>query len=147
MRALAKDPALRHRSARQMADELRRVSRGGAVSSDTQMATRVLTGGAEAIAAYTGAQTSVLPPGGDAAAARAAAGARRSALPWILVLILLIASAAVGYVVYQQLSGGGRDTCPTLTGSCDHAKAQLAAVGPEGEVRRTSNPRLEKKGR
>ncbi len=35
MRALAKDPALRHSSARAMADELRRVSRGGAVSSDT----------------------------------------------------------------------------------------------------------------
>ena len=64
MRSLSKDPALRHASARQMADELRRVSRGGAVSSDTQMATRVLTGGAAAAAAYTGAQTSVLPPGG-----------------------------------------------------------------------------------
>jgi len=62
MRALSKDPALRHRSARQMAEELRRVSRGGAASSDTQMATRILTGGAEAVQAYTGAQTSVLQP-------------------------------------------------------------------------------------
>ena len=42
MRALAKDPALRHSSARAMADELRRVSRGGAVSSDTAQATQVI---------------------------------------------------------------------------------------------------------
>ena len=43
MRALAKDPALRHSSARAMADELRRVSRGGAVSADTQQATQVIS--------------------------------------------------------------------------------------------------------
>ena len=108
MRALSKDPALRHHSARQMAEELRRVSRGGAVSSDTQMATRVLTGGAEATAAYTGTQTSVIPPGGHASRRPSGRRARGEArCPWLLVLILLIASAAVGYVVYKQLSGGG----------------------------------------
>jgi eukaryotic-like serine/threonine-protein kinase len=132
MRALSKDPALRHRSARQMADELRRVSRGGPVSSDTQMATRVLTGGAEAVAAYTGTQTSVLPPGGTKPPPERPQGPRRSALPWVLVLILLLASAAVGYVVYKQLSGGGV-TVPTLSGSCGHAQAQLAAVGLKGK--------------
>jgi serine/threonine-protein kinase len=132
MRALSKDPALRHRSARQMADELRRVSRGGPVSSDTQMATRVLTGGAEAVAAYTGTQTSVLPPGGTKPPPERPQGPRRSALPWVLVLILLIASAAVGYVVYKQLSGGGV-TVPTLSGSCSHAQAQLAAVSLKGK--------------
>jgi serine/threonine-protein kinase len=132
MRALSKDPALRHRSARQMADELRRVSRGGAVSSDTQMATRVLTGGAAAVEAYTGAQTSVLQPAGAGTLPPdQATGPRRSALPWVLVFILLLVSAAVGYVVYQQLGGSGV-TVPTLTGSCDHAKAQLTAVGLKG---------------
>ena len=114
-----------------MADELRRVSRGGAVSSDTQMATRVLTGGAAAAAAYTGAQTSVLPPGGAQPPPEKPPGPRRSALPWLLVLILLIASAAVGYVVYKQLSGGGA-TVPTLSGSCQTAKAQLAAANLKG---------------
>ena len=132
MRALSKDPALRHRSARQMADELRRVSRGGAVSSDTQMATRVLTGGAAAVEAYTGTQTSVLQPAGAGTQPRdQATGPRRSALPWVLVFILLLVSAAVGYVVYQQLGGSGV-TVPTLTGNCDHAKAQLTAVGLKG---------------
>src|SRR6478609_2817904 len=132
MRALSKDPALRHHSARQMADELRRVSRGGAVSSDTQMATRVLTGGAAAVEAYTGTQTSVLQPAGAGTPPREqATGPRRSALPWVLVFILLLVSAAVGYVVYQQLGGSGV-TVPTLTGNCDHAKAQLTAVGLKG---------------
>ena len=42
MRALAKDPALRFSSAKQMADELARVGRGQAASSDTQQATRVI---------------------------------------------------------------------------------------------------------
>jgi len=132
MRALSKDPALRHRSARQMADELRRVSRGGAVSTDTQMATRVLTGGAAAVEAYTGTQTSVLQPAGAGTPPREqVTGPRRSALPWVLVFILLLVSAAVGYVVYQQLGGSGV-TVPTLTGNCDHAKAQLTAVGLKG---------------
>jgi serine/threonine-protein kinase len=115
-----------------MADELRRVSRGGAVSSDTQMATRVLTGGAAAVEAYTGTQTSVLQPAGAGTPPRdQATGPRRSALPWVLVFILLLVSAAVGYVVYQQLGGSGV-TVPTLTGNCDHAKAQLTAVGLKG---------------
>ncbi len=136
MRALSKDPALRHRSARQMADELRRVSRGGAPSSDTQMATRILTGGAAAVQAYTGAQTSVLQPAGAQAPPprEQPPGPRRSALPWILVLFLLLVSAAVGYVVYQQLSGSGV-TVPQLSGSCDHAKAQLAAVDLKGQCK------------
>jgi serine/threonine-protein kinase len=49
----------------------------------------------------------------------------------VLVFILLLVSAAVGYVVYQQLGGSGV-TVPTLTGNCDHAKAQLTAVGLKG---------------
>jgi serine/threonine-protein kinase len=140
MRALSKDPALRHASARQMADELRRVSRGGAPSSDTQMATRVLTGGAAAVGAYTGTQTGVLEPAGTEPPGDGPPGPRRSALPWVLVLVLLLASAAVGYIVYQQISGSGV-TVPQLSGSCQHAKAQLAAVELQGQCQnKTSQP-------
>ena len=139
MRALSKDPALRHHSARQMAEELRRVSHGGAPSSDTQMATRILTGGAAAVGAYTGTQTSVLEPAGAQPPPREQPpGPRRSALPWLLVLLLLLISAAVGYVVYQQISGSGV-TVPQLTGSCQHAKAQLAAVGLKGTCQNKSS--------
>ena len=42
LRALAKDPALRFQSAREMADELERVRRGLAVSQSTQQATMVM---------------------------------------------------------------------------------------------------------
>src|SRR4051794_34413373 len=45
MRALAKDPALRFRSAREMSDELERTRRGLAVSQDTAAATAVIGGG------------------------------------------------------------------------------------------------------
>jgi beta-lactam-binding protein with PASTA domain len=97
------------------------------------MATRILTGGAEAVQAYTGAQTSVLEPAGAQPPTRERPpGPRRSALPWILVFILLLVSAAVGYVVYQQISGSSV-TVPQLSGNCQHAKTQLAAVGLKGK--------------
>jgi serine/threonine-protein kinase len=102
MRALAKDPAVRFRSAREMADELDRARRGLGVSQDTQQATQVI-GAYEAAQATQvlggAAPTTVMPPPTGPPPAQP----RRSALPWILVLLLLIASAVVGYIVYQQL--------------------------------------------
>ena len=92
LRALAKDPALRFQSAREMADELERVRRGLAVSQSTQQATMVMAA----------------PTRGDARRAPPPARSRRqqpkrSALPWLLVVLLLLAAAGVGYLVYQQL--------------------------------------------
>ena len=137
MRALAKDPALRHRSAREMSDELRRVSRGGAVSNDTQQATRVMAGvgaaavgggagATEVIGRYAGTPTTVLPSErpSDRRPPPSPVGPQRSILPWLLVIALLIASAVVGYVVYQQLSGSGV-TVPTLNGDCQSATSEL----------------------
>jgi serine/threonine-protein kinase len=127
MRALAKDPALRHPSAKAMAAELRRVGAGGAASADTQQATQV-------ISAYNRGQdtarTTVLPP----PAVGPPAEPKRSALPWILVAILLAASAVIGYLVYKQLQGAGGVTVPsTLTGgTCQQAKGQLTNVGLVG---------------
>jgi beta-lactam-binding protein with PASTA domain/predicted Ser/Thr protein kinase len=125
MRALAKDPALRHPSARAMADELRRVSQGGPVSSDTHQATAV-------IAAYAGAAeaapTSVIatppPPA-------APPGPKRSAMPWILVILLLAASAAIGFIVYQQLQGSSGITIPAgIKGeNCAQATNELQTLG------------------
>ncbi len=127
MRALAKDPALRHPSAKAMAEELRRVGRGGAASADTQQATQVIT-------AYNRGQdtahTTVLPPPPVGPPAEP----KRSALPWILVAILLAASAVIGYLVYHQLQGAGGVTVPaSLTGgTCQQAQRQLAGVGLKG---------------
>ncbi len=124
MRALAKDPALRHASAQAMADELRRVGRGGAVSSDTQQATQV-------IAAYGGgpasAPTTVMPAHRPPAEP---AGPRRSALPWLLVALLLAATTGIGYIVYQHLQSNDV-TIPTdiRAKTCTQATAELQRLG------------------
>ena len=74
MRALAKDPALRFRSAREMADELERVRRGLGVSQGTQQATMVMS-------AAQAEPTRVMPqPPRRTAAGDAAGQAQRAAL-------------------------------------------------------------------
>ncbi|MDX6522722.1 MAG: eukaryotic-like serine/threonine-protein kinase [Gaiellales bacterium] len=131
MRALAKDPSLRFRSAREMADELDRTRRGLGVSQDTQQATAVIgayeagqaTGvmGAAQQTAVMGAQGGGPPP---------PAQPKRSALPWILVLLLLIASAVVGYIVYQQLQGTSQVKVPVVAGFNEQqAKGMLTSAG------------------
>ncbi len=121
MRALAKDPALRFHSAREMADELERTRRGLAVSQDTAQATAVI--GAYAAGEATsvmGAPPPTAPP----------PQAKRSAVPWLLVALLLLASAVVGYVVYQQLQGSGQVKVPDVRGfTQQQAQTQLVQAG------------------
>jgi serine/threonine-protein kinase len=125
MRALAKDPALRYPSARAMADELRRVARGGAASAETVQATRVISA---AEAARAESATSVLR---QAPPAEPPAGPKRSAWPWVLVAILLLVAAGIGYFVYQELSGGNSVTIPSgIRGqSCAQAVQRLRSDG------------------
>jgi serine/threonine-protein kinase len=126
MRALAKDPALRYPSARAMADELRRVGRGGAASAETVQATRVISA---AEAARAESATSVLRP---APPAEEPAGPKRSAWPWVLVAILLLAAAGIGYFVYQELSGGNSVTIPAAGvrgATCAQAVQRLRSLG------------------
>ncbi|HET7429160.1 MAG TPA: Stk1 family PASTA domain-containing Ser/Thr kinase, partial [Gaiellales bacterium] len=128
MRALAKDPAMRFRSAREMADELERARRGLGVSQDTQQATQVI-GAYEAAGATQvmgAAPTGVMTAGGGPPPQQQP---RRSALPWILVLLLLIASAVVGYIVYQQLQTD-QVKVPNVAGFTElQAKSQLQQAG------------------
>ena len=129
MRALAKDPALRHSSARAMADELRRVSRGGAVSADTQQATQV-------ISAQQAAATAVIPP----PAPQAPAGPKRSLLPWLLVVLFLVVAAGIGLVVYQQLQGDQVTVPQGLAGgTCAAAQARLTQAGLNGKCTSVSS--------
>ena len=124
MRALAKDPALRHSSARAMADELRRVSRGGAVSADTMQATQV-------ISAQQAAATAVLPPPPPPAQP---AGPKRSLLPWLLVVLFLVVAGGIGLVVYNQLRGNDVTVPGGLTGvTCKQAQAKLTAADLDGK--------------
>jgi serine/threonine-protein kinase len=136
MRALAKDPAMRFGSARQMSDELDRVARGGGVSADTQQATQMLAAVGAAPAA-----TQVLPAYARSDAPPAAErepspGPRRSVLPWLLVLLLLAASAVVGFLVYQRLNTADGPAVPNVRGqSCAQARTRLRAIGLVGDCR------------
>jgi eukaryotic-like serine/threonine-protein kinase len=141
MRALAKDPALRFSSAKGMADELARVSRGQAASVDTQQATRVIAAGeaTRVIGQPTEDATSVMrqpppPPPPDEP------GPRRSAWPWVLVLVLLALAAVAGFVVYTMLSGNDKTVPDTVIGqSCQQAQATLKADGLNGRCQNTKS--------
>ena len=123
MRALAKDPALRFHSAREMADELERTRRGLAVSQDTAQATAV-------IGAYEAAQATSVMGAQPPAAPPPPPQAKRSAVPWLLVALLLLASAVVGYVVYQQLQGSDQVKVPDVRGfTKQQAQTQLIQAG------------------
>jgi eukaryotic-like serine/threonine-protein kinase len=135
MRALAKDPALRFSSAKGMAEELARVSRGQSASADTQQATRVIAAGeaTRVIGRQPEGATSVMrPPAPPPPPERPAP--RRSAWPWVLVLLLLVLAAVAGFVVYTMLSGNDRTVPDTVIGqSCKQAKATLKADGLQGK--------------
>ena len=109
MRALAKDPALRFPSAKQMAEELARVGRGQSASSDTQQATRVIAAGdaTRVIGAPPeGAHERPAPPPPPPPERPAP---RRSALPVAArCSSCSILAAVAGFVVYRMLAGSDK---------------------------------------
>jgi beta-lactam-binding protein with PASTA domain len=136
MRALAKDPALRFSSARQMAEELARVGRGQSASSDTQQATRVIAADHTRVIPPVEGATSVMrqpqPPERPAP--------RRSALPWLLVLVLLVLAAVAGFVVYNMLSGSDLSVPQSLVGqTCKQGLQTLQADGLKGKCVNTTS--------
>ena len=140
MRALAKDPALRFRSAREMADELERVRRGLGVSQGTQQATMVMS-------AAQAEPTRVLPQPAGPTQPPEVPQAKRSVLPWIVVILLLAASTAVGYIVYQQLQGPDLVTVPNVkTLKVGQAKAQLEGDGFKTKVQKVPAPSISQDG-
>ncbi len=106
LRALAKDPADRYRSAAEMDRDLELVARGDAVGKETaEAATMVLSGASEPTAMT---QVPRRPPaiggGGERYRAYDTPVERgRSIWPWLLGLGLALALAAGGYFGYQKI--------------------------------------------
>jgi serine/threonine-protein kinase len=112
LRALAKDPEDRYRTAREMNADLERVKKGLPVATETEEAATMVLSGAAVEAA-----TQVVP-----AASRGAAGARvpppygrsrymdydgpaprRAIWPWLLAALLLGLAGIAGYFVYREV--------------------------------------------
>jgi eukaryotic-like serine/threonine-protein kinase len=146
LRALAKDPAERYRTAEDMDSDLERIARGIGVSAETaEAATSVLSR-----SEVTDSLTTV----GPATAAPTytpgryyeydAPPRRRSVWPWLLALLLLAGALVGGWYVYQsiqdQLSATEAVTVPDVEGIREALAVQeIRDAGLEANVRRQPN--------
>ncbi len=147
LRALAKDPTERYRSAEEMDGDLERIARGLAVSAETaEAATTVLAG-----AAYDPAPTAVTTVRPGPPTPRYQTGRyysydepsprRRSVWPWLLALGLVILAGVGGWFAYQsvqdQLNSARPVAVPDVDGLREaNAVQQLLAEGLDPKVRR-----------
>ncbi|HWN21856.1 MAG TPA: Stk1 family PASTA domain-containing Ser/Thr kinase [Gaiellaceae bacterium] len=120
LRALAKDPAERYRSAEDMDSDLERIARGIGVSAETaETATSVLsrTEVTDALTTVRPAKTAYTP---GRYYEYEEAPRRRSIWPWLLALLLIAGALVGGWYVYQgiqdQLSATEAVTVPDVEG-------------------------------
>ncbi|HEX5800839.1 MAG TPA: Stk1 family PASTA domain-containing Ser/Thr kinase [Gaiellaceae bacterium] len=146
LRALAKDPAERYRTAEDMDSDLERIARGIGVSAETaEAATSVLS--------RTEVTDSLTTVGPATAAPTYTPGRyyeydapprRRSVWPWLLALLLLAGALVGGWYVYQsiqdQLSATEAVTVPDVEGIREALAVQeIRDAGLEANVRRQPN--------
>jgi eukaryotic-like serine/threonine-protein kinase len=148
LRALAKDPSERYRSAEEMDADLDRVARGLGVSSETADAATTVLAGAGTTSAATaatmvrGAQTGETryQPGRyyeyDEVPTR-----RRALWPWLLGAGLLLAAVVAGVFFYDSIQDQLTEARPVVVGDYDglresNAVQQIIDAGLEPEVRR-----------
>ena len=134
LRALAKDPAERYRTAAEMDSDLERIGRGVGVSAETaEAATSVLSRTeAEALTTAGPAYTPGRYYEYDAAPRR------RSIWPWLLALLLLGGSLVGGFFLYEriqdQLSATAQVTVPDVVGIQENlAVGRHQESGPRAE--------------
>ncbi|HEX3454764.1 MAG TPA: PASTA domain-containing protein, partial [Gaiellaceae bacterium] len=156
LRALAKDPEDRYRTAREMNADLERVKKGMPVAHETEEAATMVLSGAAVEAA-----TQVVP-----AASRGAAGARvpppygrtrymdydgpaprRAIWPWLLAALLLGLAGVAGYFVYKEvdhrLSATSTVQVPYVSGITEQLAVQkIQGAGLHATVVRRPNEKV-----
>ena len=134
LRALAKDPKDRYRSAVDMDRDLELVARGEGVGSETEEAATAVLSGASAVTMVTQASGGGRrPPVGSDGRYRAYdADVRRSGFPWMWVflgLAVAIGLAAGGYFLYNKVQRQLDNSKPLVVGQYTGLqKAQASAL-------------------
>jgi len=147
LRALAKDPADRYRSATEMDRDLELVARGDAVGKETaDAATTVLSGAGDATALTQATRRPPAATGGERYRAYDTPVSRgRSIWPWLIALGAALALAAGGYFLYQKVQDQIKDSSPVpvsqYTGLLQANAEQLVrSDGFEPQVQREADP-------
>jgi eukaryotic-like serine/threonine-protein kinase len=123
LRALAKEPSERYRTAEEMDRDLELVARGEAVGRDTETAATMVLAGAGTTAVTMAAapqprRTPVATYGGSERyrAYDAAVSRRRNWWPWLIAVGIAIAAAIGGYFLYTSLQNQLNDAQPIPVG-------------------------------
>jgi eukaryotic-like serine/threonine-protein kinase len=150
IRALAKEPADRYRSAQEMDHDLERVARGEGVGRETEDAATMVMRGETTAATTVGAR--VAPSYGGNERYRAYDGEvrkSRSWWPWLLGVGLALAIGVGGFLVYNSVQGRLDANKPVAvdnyTGLLEKkAVALIRKDGFEARVRRVSSADVDK---
>ncbi len=153
LRALAKDPADRYRTARDMDADLARVNQGLPVAPQTEeAATAVLSGaGLEAatqvVPAASRGQAGRVPPRYGRHYEYEDARPRRPLWPWLLAALLLVAAAGAGYFVYREvdhrLSSPASVQVPFVQGITESlAREKIVNAGLDPRIVRRPNEKV-----
>ena len=148
LRALAKEPADRYRTAGEMDHDLELVTRGEPVGQETESAATIVLAGAgtlEPTAATRAVRRSVEYGGEERYRAYDAAVQRERAWwPWLLGLGVILALVVAGYFLYDNIQDQLRASEPVAVGDYEGLKEEnavnlIANDGFDAKVRRLAN--------
>jgi beta-lactam-binding protein with PASTA domain/predicted Ser/Thr protein kinase len=147
LRALAKDPADRYRSATEMDRDLELVARGEAVGRETADAATIVLSGAHDATALTQASRRPLPASGDERYRTydTPVSRGRSIWPWLIAIGVALALAAGGYFLYQKVQDRISQSEPIPVSQYTglllaHAEPLVRSDGFEPQVQREPDP-------
>ncbi len=153
LRAMAKDPEQRYKSARDMDADLARFAAGLSVSPATEEAATSVLAGAGVAAAATGVIGGSEAPttyrrSTDRYYDYDRAVRRRPIWPWLLAALLLVAAAFASYYVYDriadQISGATPVSVPFVEGKLQQLAVQeIKQAGLVPQVRKRPNENVE----